>query len=326
MKPLTAGPELRGEEWREALAGNFNGLVPDLETAAGLPPATGRLAGARLGEVAAFHVTGGTQVLRRTPAGARRRPSDLLKVCIQRSGTATIAQGGHEVRLTPGSMTIYDIDQPYLIALQGEWRCSVIAFPRSAVAASRHYVDQLICRPAQVTDGPGAVLAPLVASAVTRPAGPAAAGALVGRASIDLVVAALAGQHRPDQGDAVRLQIDAYIRARLAEPGLSHGSVAAAHHMSERTLHRLFSEPGPTVTELIRGYRLDRILADLRSPAAARDSISQVAARWGVHDMPHFSRAFRARYGMTPSQARQAGPDAGGPRRSAAGQPGRVDD
>lgn len=37
MKPLTAGPELRGEEWREALAGNFNGLVPDLETAGGLP-------------------------------------------------------------------------------------------------------------------------------------------------------------------------------------------------------------------------------------------------------------------------------------------------
>ena len=35
-----------------------------------------------------------------------------------------------------------DIDQPYLIALQGEWRCSVIAFPRSAVAASRHYLDQ----------------------------------------------------------------------------------------------------------------------------------------------------------------------------------------
>jgi AraC-like DNA-binding protein len=63
-----------------------------------------------------------------------------------------------------------------------------------------------------------------------------------------------------------------------------------------------------------------------QGPAAVRDSISQVAARWGVHDMPHFSRAFRARYGMTPSQARQAGPDAGGPRRSAAGQPGRVDD
>ena len=66
--------------------------------------------------------------------------------------------------------------------------------------------------------------------------------------------------------------------------------------------------------------------ADLRSPAAARDSISQVAARWGVHDMPHFSRAFRARYGMTPSQARHAGPAAGEPRRSAPGQPGRVDD
>jgi AraC-like DNA-binding protein len=262
-------------------------------------------------------VAGGDQVLRRSAAASRYRPSDLLKVCIQRAGTATIAQGGREVRLTPGSMTIYDIDQPYLIALQGEWRCSVIAFPRSAVAASRLFVDRLICRPVLVTDGPGAVLAPLVAAAVARTAEPGAASALVGRASVDLVLAALAEQHRPETADAVRLQIDAWIRAHLAEPGLCHARVAAAHHMSGRTLHRLFSEPGPTVTELIRGYRLDRILADLRSPAAARDSISQVAARWGVHDMPHFSRAFRARYGMTPSQARQNG--------SAAGQPGRVD-
>ena len=301
-------PELHGEEWRHALAGTFNGLVPDHPGAAGLPPARGRLAGAQLGEAAAFQVAGGDQVLRRTAAASRRRPSDLLKVCIQRAGTATIAQGGREVRLTPGSMTIYDIDQPYLIALQGEWRCSVIAFPRSAVAASRLFVDRLICRPALVTDGPGAVLAPLVAAAVAHPGEPGAARALVGRASVDLVVAALAEQHRPGAADAVRLQVDAYIRAHLAEPGLSHATVAAAHHMSGRTLHRLFSEPGPTVTELIRGYRLDRILAGLRSPATARDSISQVAARWGVHDMPHFSRAFRARYGMTPTQARQTGP------------------
>ena len=82
---------------------------------------------------------------------------------------------------------------------------------------------------------------------------------------------------------------------------------------------RGLTQPGPTVTELIRGYRLDRILAGLRSPAAAGDSISQVAARWGVHDMPHFSRAFRARYGMTPSQARHEAAGAG-----LAGQPGGV--
>ena len=305
---------LRGDEWRQVLADNFNGLVPDPRAArdtAGDPDgASGWLTAAMLGEVAAFHVAGDGQVLRRSTALARRQPSDLLKVCIQRSGSATIQQDDREVRLGPGSMAIYDIDKPYAIRLQGDWRCAVIAFPRSALAASRRFIDDVICRPAQAASGPGSVLVPLVASAVTRPAGAGDTGAdaLMGRASIDLLMAALAEQQRPDRPDAVRLQVDAYIQAHLADPGLCHQAVAGAHHMSGRTLHRLFGEPGPTVTELIRGYRLDRVHADLLSPASAGLSISRVAARWGLFDMPHFSRAFRARYGMTPSEARQQMP------------------
>lgn len=302
---------LRGDEWRQALAGNFNGLVPDRPAATDPAGASGWLAAAMLGDVAAFHVAGSGQVLRRSPAQARRQPSDLLKVCIQRSGSAAIQQGDREVLLAPGSMAIYDIDQPYRIRLQGDWRCAVIAFPRSALVASRRFIDDLICRPAQVADGPGSVLVPLVASAVGRDGrgglGSGASGALMGRASIDLLMAALTEQQLPGRPDAVRMQVDAYLQAHLADPGLSHQSVAAAHHMSGRTLHRLFGEPGPSVTELIRSYRLDRIRTDLSAPASAGLPISRITARWGLHDMPHFSRVFRARYGMTPSQARRDG-------------------
>src|ERR1700683_5712986 len=73
------------------------------------------------------------------------------------------------------------------------------------------------------------------------------------------------------------------------------------------------ARPGPawrtrqTVTEFIRSYRFDGILGDLRSPASAGGAISRIAGRWGVHDMPHLTRTFRARYGMSPSEARQRG-------------------
>jgi AraC-like DNA-binding protein len=298
--------QLRDDEWRDALAGNFNGLVPE-------PPgrdefaAQGWLASAQLGDVAAFHVAGTSQVLVRSPARARKQPSDLLKVCIQRAGTATISQDGRQVLLAPGAMAIYDIDRPYTIALQGDWRCSVIAFPRSAFVASRHFIDAVICRSTSVSQGPGSVLAPLVASAVNgevRAAG--ASDVLMGHASLDLLRAALATERLPDRPDAVMLAIDAYIRRHLADAELSHAAVAAAHHMSERTLHRLFEASGQSVTELIRAYRLDGIMADLRSASSACDTINQVAARWGLHDMPHLTRAFRSRFGMTPSQARQS--------------------
>ena len=131
---------LGGDEWRAALASNFNGLIPDHAPAPDAPKASGRLAVAQLGDVTAFHVAGNSQVLRRSAAWARRLPSDLLKVCIQRAGSATIEQGGREVTLTPGSMAIYDIDRPYGIRLDGQWRCSVIAFPRDALVADRKSV------------------------------------------------------------------------------------------------------------------------------------------------------------------------------------------
>jgi AraC-like DNA-binding protein len=306
--PMAKGHDLlRDDEWRDALASNFNGLIPDWQPG-DADGAEGWLSAAQLSSVAAFHVAGSSQVLRRSPAWARRLPSDLLKVCIQRAGSATIQQGDREVRLMPGSMAIYDIDRPYSISLQGEWRCSVIAFPRAALVASEHLIDAVICRATQVADGPGSVLIPLVASAVSRAEsgnGAAASDALMGLACLDLLKAALAEQELPQRPDAVRLQVEAYIRAHIADAGLSHAKVAAAHHMSERTLHRLFDESGQTVTELIRSYRLDGILADLRSPASAGEAISRIAARWGIHDMPHLTRTFRARYGMSPSEARQ---------------------
>ncbi len=299
---------LHDDEWRDALAANFNGLIPDL-----LPDtlgAEGWLSAAQLSSVGAFHVAGGPQVLRRSPAWARRLPSDLLKVCIQRAGSATIQQGDREVMLTPGRMAIYDIDRPYSIRLRGEWRCSVIAFPRTALMASEHFIDAVLCQPTRVADGPGSVLSPLVASAVSRAESGISAGvsdALMGQACLDLLKAALAERELPQRPDAVRLQIEAYIRAHIADADLSHGTVAAAHHMSERTLHRVFDESGQTVTEFIRSHRFDGILGDLRSPASAGEAISRIAGRWGIHDMPHFTRTFRARYGMSPSEARQRG-------------------
>jgi AraC-like DNA-binding protein len=161
----------------------------------------------------------------------------------------------------------------------------------SRIVTQRHCVNssQLLCEPKR---------APF-------PEAPVPPGVLMGRASLDLLKAALASRDLAERPDTVRLQVDTYLQAHVSDPGLCHRTVAEAFHMSERTLHRLFGGAGQSVTGRIRSYRLDAILADLRSPGSANDSISRVAARWGVHDMPHLVRAFRARYGMTPSEARR---------------------
>ncbi|MFX5558838.1 helix-turn-helix transcriptional regulator, partial [Acinetobacter baumannii] len=81
--------------------------------------------------------------------------------------------------------------------------------------------------------------------------------------------------------------------------------IAAAHHISVRYLQRLFETEGTTVTTWIRQRRLERIRRDLADPRIDR-STSAVAARWGLADASHFSKLFKAAYGMTPRQYRLA--------------------
>jgi AraC-like DNA-binding protein len=288
------------EQWRTTLSRAFNGLVPDLRDANGV------LAQARLGPVATFQVTGVPQILRRTERQLKTRPSDMLKVCIQRAGTAMVQQDDRDITLGPGWLAIYDIDRPYALRLDGEHWCSdVIVFPRTALAIPERLLRALMSRAVPATSGPGAVLSEFVGTTVRQRGGIATDGVAehLGRAALDLVAAALSGPDTlPDQPDPVRWQIISYLRANLADPKLGHDTVAAAHHMSGRTLHRLFSTEEQSVSQLIRSMRLDAIHRELTSDTA--HSISQIAARWGLHDMPHFIRIFRAAYGVRPSDLR----------------------
>ena len=56
----------------------------------------------------------------------------------------------------------------------------------------------------------------------------------------------------------------------------------------------------------IRDRRLERCRADLRDPRLAGLSILEIATRWGFVSPAHFSRTFRAAYGVSPRDARAA--------------------
>ncbi|HEX3778782.1 MAG TPA: helix-turn-helix domain-containing protein [Pseudonocardiaceae bacterium] len=303
----TARIEASHEQWRASLSDAFNGLVPDARDIEERASARGSLACVRLGEVAAFQVTGDPQTLRRTGQQTRKRPTDLLKVCIQRRGTATVQQGDRDIALGPGWLAIYDIDQPYALRLDGiDWCSDVVAFPRTALSIPDRLLHSLMSRAVPAAQGPGAVLSEFVSTAVRQRTGVVAGAAEhLGRAAVDLVAAALSGPDTlPNEPDPVRWQVISFIRSHLADPGLSHESVAAAHHMSSRTLHRLFADEQQSVSRLIRTMRLEAVRQDLTSERLAAQSITQIAARWGLHDMPHFTRVFRAAYGLRPSDLR----------------------
>ena len=127
--------------------------------------------------------------------------------------------------------------------------------------------------------------------------------------AIERVVLAQSRQDRRlgirGNADAVRLQVLAYIRAHLDDLELSHNQVAAVHHIAPRTLSRLFEDEPSSVTAYIRTCRLQAVRRDLGDPLMGQRSIAAIAARWCFTDQAHFTRAYRAEFGVTPSASRR---------------------
>jgi AraC family transcriptional regulator, positive regulator of tynA and feaB len=85
---------------------------------------------------------------------------------------------------------------------------------------------------------------------------------------------------------------------RLADRDLSPATLAKEFNVSVRTLQRAFAEAGDSVASYVRNSRLERARRDV---AQGTLSITEIAARWHFVDGSHFTRAFKARYGHTPS-------------------------
>ncbi|UOR00481.1 AraC family transcriptional regulator [Leucobacter allii] len=96
----------------------------------------------------------------------------------------------------------------------------------------------------------------------------------------------------------------AAIDSGLPHPDFDVPALARAVHLSERHLRRVFAEHGGSPGAAILGARLDRARALLAE--GARRTVSDVAAACGFGSPSVFARAFRARYGASPSELRGA--------------------
>jgi AraC-like DNA-binding protein len=96
------------------------------------------------------------------------------------------------------------------------------------------------------------------------------------------------------------------IATRLDQPGLSVATIAARHRVKPRWVQRLFESDGTTFTEYVLAQRLVAAHRLLTDPLLANQKVNTIALDIGFGDLSYFNRAFRRRYGMTPSELRAA--------------------
>jgi AraC-like DNA-binding protein len=137
-----------------------------------------------------------------------------------------------------------------------------------------------------------------------------ASAARLASISLDLVSAAIAefqntsGACDTTSRVARRIQIKDYIESHLGDCELSLTSISSALHVSARYLNDLFEQENTSVARHIWSRRLERGHAILQDPAQARRGIGSVAFGLGFNSVSHFGRAFKGRYGVSPSEFR----------------------
>jgi AraC-like DNA-binding protein len=107
---------------------------------------------------------------------------------------------------------------------------------------------------------------------------------------------------------AARLNaVKADINAHLADPSLTLNAIATRQQLSPRSLQRLFADQDTTFSEFVLQARLTLAHRRLTDPRWTAYPISSVAFDAGFGDLSYFNRAFRRRFGATPSDVRAAG-------------------
>ncbi|WP_369240075.1 helix-turn-helix domain-containing protein [Streptomyces sp. R21] len=308
--------------WRDAMG---RALVPMAVVPRGDGPFEGRISTGRLGYLRVSTIEADAQRASRTPKHIARSSGAFVAVGVQTSGTATLVQNGRRAVVREGDLMVYDTSRPYSLDYPERFTTRVIHMPRRVLGLSDEDIHRVTGTAIGSTEGFGAVLMPflgtLVASAHSY--SPTVASGLAASV-VDLFATLVADRTRhgatPEESGRGHLvpRIREHIDRNLGDPALSPEAVAAAHHISVRYLHRIFESEGSTVGRLIQRRRLEECARELARPSGTAPTVSAVAQRWGFVNPAHFSRVFRASYGLSPREWRSmrlaggGGGDAGG--------------
>lgn len=286
--------------WRSTVCDQFVRL--DVQPAAG-PSMHGRVTAVSVADTQLRKIAAGAHRFERTAAFARSADEDYYQIALARKGRTLVGQDGREATIGPGDFVLYDSSRPFTFVTDGDFEYSVCLFPKRLLPLSRVELDAATAIRFDGRHGLGAMVPPLLAALhrLDTDALPESSLAAMTQSIADLFVALVRSRVDVSSSPSLHLQrARAYICENIADPDLDPAAVAAACAISVSYLHKLFSETGVSVTAYIRETRLQGCWSDLRRPEYAGRTVGSIGARWGLPDPAHLSKAFRARFGVSP--------------------------
>jgi AraC-like DNA-binding protein len=268
---------------------------------------SGTMANSSISDIQFSSVNSVAQHVWRTRSKISKSDRDFFLLSLQTSGSGRLTQDGRTALLQPGDFALYDTTRPYDLRFEDNFGQLVLRLPRSIVTGRLVEAENLTALRVMGNKGAG-----MLASHFLRQLHSqieqidALSVARLHASAVDLLATALAeqgGAHAKisESQSLLRRRIGVFIDANLSNPRLNCEMIAAAHSISERYLRKIFETSSMSVSEWIWSRRLDQAKQDLIDPLRAHISITAIGYDVGFKDAAHFSRAFKAKFGDTPS-------------------------
>ena len=268
----------------------------------------------QVGPVGLARLATGRCAIRRTAAHIDSSTPKLYSFIIQANGRGLFVQGGNRVVLNRGDFALCDHTAPHSRVLEEGAEMLLIRVPAEMIAEYLPHPEQLCGRrlPGSAGVTPSAEvwarslwrrleqgfstqyedclahhLLELIATSYAMVFGSAHNGEILG-------------------GDAL-LSLQTYIEDHLHDPDFKPGSIAGGLSMESRSIRKLLAESNESARSYVLRRRLLEAARRLRDPRWRGHTIAEIAHCCGFISNAMFSRSFRERYGMSPTDYRDSG-------------------
>lgn len=300
-------PHERIDYWEERCADKIVGLRCSCLSESGL---SARYHYFDLGRIKMIDIVADEHFVERTPHLLRQREKDSAFLMLILSGKIFVNRAGQCSVAEAGDVVLYDTNHAYMHGFPAQARQVIFEIPGEDFRD--RFADWSLREVVHFggSTNPGRVV-PIALRNVLQ-AARTSDWSVEGYAGLiedeiwgvmETACSLTRGRTRSAYHARTMQRLRRHISDNLQDPDLSPASIAVAMGLSLRQLNRLFEDEPLSLMELVFARRLEGARSDIQRFGAGA-SISDISYRWGFKSLAHFSRKFRDRFGISPSQAK----------------------
>ncbi|QZQ53694.1 helix-turn-helix domain-containing protein (plasmid) [Curtobacterium sp. TC1] len=231
-------------------------------------------------------------------------PRDDILLAFHEKGRGRVHQDDRTVSLGTGTAVFYDTAAPYTLDFPSTMIETIVQFPRSVLGRERQDLSDLTARSLPATPITRALTTLATCVLEDEMAEDTSQRAALGEA-ISTLLGGTFGRSSAQMSPAVnraslaRLML-AFIDQHVEDPDLSPPALAAAHHVSIRSVHSAFESLDVSAAGAIRAARLRHARHLLERGV----TVHAAALASGFTSPDTFTRAHRRAFGIPPSRNR----------------------